>query len=309
MEFGIFYPHDSVLAAYAVAGDAARAERALAASGVLAADVSRASGVEVIAHERTFRADHARVDRFKAFVARHHGDDAEMLDPTLALARRGDTFVVVHAPGAVATARAATALRSAGPSVLRAYGRFTMTDLLLDASAADQSDAAEPGLDTTAPSSPEDPTTRGGVPARNATLARAELAAYNDGEVGAADWMYAVDYVDHDPPPAPYAGVAGRKAFLGLFRAAVPDARFTVDVMVAEGDVVARRWTQRGTWTGPLLGHPPTGRPVAVTGIDVLRFRDARVVEIWHHEDTSALAPTLMTPSGASAASPAVSPD
>lgn len=39
-----------------------------------------------------------------------------------------------------------------------------------------------------------------------------------------------------------------------------------------------------------------------MTGIDVLRFRDAPVVEPWHHEDTSAVTPTP------SAESPAVIP-
>ena len=65
------------------------------------------------------------------------------------------------------------------------------------------------------------------------------------------------------------------------------DVTFTTDVLVTDGDLVARRWTMRATHQGPFLGVAPTGRRVTMTGIDVLRVVDGRFTEIWHNEDVA----------------------
>ena len=51
------------------------------------------------------------------------------------------------------------------------------------------------------------------------------------------------------------------------------------------------RWTMTGTHTGTfeLLGIPPTGRPVTMSGQEIFRARDGQFVEVWHLEDTGAL--------------------
>ena len=38
-----------------------------------------------------------------------------------------------------------------------------------------------------------------------------------------------------------------------------------------------------------LLGLPPTGRPVTMTGQEIFRVRDGQLVEVWHLEDIGAL--------------------
>ena len=50
-----------------------------------------------------------------------------------------------------------------------------------------------------------------------------------------------------------------------------------------------------GTHTGPLelLGLPPTGRPVTMTGQEIFRVRDGQFVEVWHAEDVGQLMRTL----------------
>jgi predicted ester cyclase len=51
--------------------------------------------------------------------------------------------------------------------------------------------------------------------------------------------------------------------------------------MVAEGDMVVTRWRARGTHRGELMGIAPTGKEVAIKGIDVLRIAGGRMVERW----------------------------
>ena len=69
------------------------------------------------------------------------------------------------------------------------------------------------------------------------------------------------------------------KEFLMARRAAFPDRRFVVEDMIAEGDKVSARSTMRGTHKGELRGIAPTGREVTMTGIDMIRLWEGRMVE------------------------------
>jgi predicted ester cyclase len=44
------------------------------------------------------------------------------------------------------------------------------------------------------------------------------------------------------------------------------------------------RFTFRGTHTGEFMGIAPTGRSVTMTGIDVVRIVDGKIVEFWYAE-------------------------
>lgn len=59
----------------------------------------------------------------------------------------------------------------------------------------------------------------------------------------------------------------------------------TVEDLLAEGDKVVDRWTARGTHPGELIGIPPTGKEVTITGMDILRISNGKIAEIWHQED------------------------
>ena len=69
------------------------------------------------------------------------------------------------------------------------------------------------------------------------------------------------------------------KEFLRARRAAFPDRRFLVEDMIAEGDKVSARFTMHGTHKGELRGIAPTGTEVTMTGIDMIRLADGKMVE------------------------------
>jgi predicted ester cyclase len=75
------------------------------------------------------------------------------------------------------------------------------------------------------------------------------------------------------------------KEFLVARRAAFPDRRFVVEEMIAEGDKVSARFTMRGTHKGELRGIAPTGREVTMTGIDMIRLSEGKMVEDWVEVD------------------------
>lgn len=101
--------------------------------------------------------------------------------------------------------------------------------------------------------------------------------------------FFAPDFVSHNMPPGLPAGVEGVRRFLAGFAAALPDLTVTIDVLVAENDLVAVRTTVCGTHRGPLMGVPPSGRRLAVDGTDIVRLEDGRIVEHWGLTNTVGL--------------------
>ena len=107
------------------------------------------------------------------------------------------------------------------------------------------------------------------------------------GDVEFAEQVFADDYVRHDLRAAQAApGAAGQAQIAHAFRAAFPDLEWRVDLLLAEGDLVAARWTASGTHTGAWAGLAPTGRRAEFSGVNIFRFGpDGKVVEIWNHRD------------------------
>ena len=70
-----------------------------------------------------------------------------------------------------------------------------------------------------------------------------------------------------------------REYFAGIF-AAVPEWRFQILDMVAEGDQVAVRWRAGGRFdgTGTFQGIAPNGSQVDLEGADVLTVEDGKIV-------------------------------
>ena len=107
------------------------------------------------------------------------------------------------------------------------------------------------------------------------------------GNLDVLDELLASDYAGHDPAsPQPLRGPAGVKAFVSTYRAAFSNARVTVEQQLAEGDLVATRWSGRGTHDGELMGIEPTGKDVTVSGLTISRLVDGKIVEEFQNWDT-----------------------
>jgi steroid delta-isomerase-like uncharacterized protein len=96
-----------------------------------------------------------------------------------------------------------------------------------------------------------------------------------------AERLFAEDVVDHDPQPGQGAGSAGMRQAIALYHAVFPDLHLSTDDVLVDGDRAAVRWTATGTHEGDELGVPATHRRVTMTGIDIIRVRDGRIVERW----------------------------
>jgi steroid delta-isomerase-like uncharacterized protein len=101
------------------------------------------------------------------------------------------------------------------------------------------------------------------------------------GDLEAAEDVLAEDFIEHNPAPGQRPGREGHTQILQLWRTALPDLTLTVDDVFAASDRAALRWTARGTHRADLMGIPATGREVTLTGIDILRVVDGKIVERW----------------------------
>jgi predicted SnoaL-like aldol condensation-catalyzing enzyme len=116
-----------------------------------------------------------------------------------------------------------------------------------------------------------------GLEENKAVVQRFYDQVWNAGKVDVAAEVFAEDYVRHDLRPSEaLPGPAGQAKIAADFRAAFPDLDMKLDLILAEGDLVAARWTTEGTNTGPWAGRPPTG---------IFRVDGGQVVELWNHRD------------------------
>lgn len=58
-----------------------------------------------------------------------------------------------------------------------------------------------------------------------------------------------------------------------------------VEEMIAERDIVACRISGTAMHKGELMGAAPTNKKIAFHGIDMIRFKGGKAVEVWHQGD------------------------
>jgi steroid delta-isomerase-like uncharacterized protein len=117
---------------------------------------------------------------------------------------------------------------------------------------------------------------------QNKALARRTFEeVWNQGKLTVIDEMTTSDAVYNDPnvPGGKFTGPQGVKQFVEIYRNAFPDVHFTIDDQIAEGDKVVTRWTASGTHKGQLMGIAPTNKLATVTGVDIARYLDGKVIE------------------------------
>ncbi|HZS02331.1 MAG TPA: ester cyclase [Chloroflexota bacterium] len=113
---------------------------------------------------------------------------------------------------------------------------------------------------------------------------------WGKGDQATVDALLAPTFVDHAAELGGGASdAAGFKEQVREFRAAFPDGKTQIDDLIAEGDKVVLRWTDGGTHRGPFMGVAPTGKRVTLTGIDIYRIADGKIVEYWCSEDVLGL--------------------
>jgi steroid delta-isomerase-like uncharacterized protein len=102
----------------------------------------------------------------------------------------------------------------------------------------------------------------------------------NSGQVERAGDLVSSDYLEHDPIPGQGSGRDGALDRFSILTSTLAP-HFTIEDIVAEGDRVVVRWTNRGTHIGDFAGIPATGKTFTINGIDIYRVAGGELCEHW----------------------------
>jgi steroid delta-isomerase-like uncharacterized protein len=91
--------------------------------------------------------------------------------------------------------------------------------------------------------------------------------------------------VDEVYSPEFGGGHEATKQFVTAQLTAIPDLHITIQDQIAENDLVATRYVMRGTHQAAFANIPPTGKQFTVTGIEMHRFADGKLIELWNVVD------------------------
>jgi steroid delta-isomerase-like uncharacterized protein len=126
--------------------------------------------------------------------------------------------------------------------------------------------------------------------ADNTALVRRYLETlWTQEDPAVAETFLAPHYQRHLTPHTPPLPREGFRQRLARFRAACTDLQHTLDDLFAEGDRVAIRVTVRGTHHGVFHGIAPTGKPVTVSQVEIVRIEEGKIAESWGGVDLADL--------------------
>ena len=112
---------------------------------------------------------------------------------------------------------------------------------------------------------------------------------YVNWDMALVDEVVSPRFTSHDWPEGGVAGPQAFREYYAAIRSAVPDARYEVDDLIAEGDRVVVRWTLLGTHEGSFGGIAPTGKAIALKGIAIYRLDAGMLMERWVVSDLHGL--------------------
>jgi predicted ester cyclase len=105
-------------------------------------------------------------------------------------------------------------------------------------------------------------------------------------DAGACDRLLTADFVHNGEA----RGREGQRAAVEYFLAGFPDLTHEIELILAEGDLVAAHQRWAGTQEGEFLGVAGSGQRIEFTSTAVLRVDGDLIAEAWDEMDTGAIA-------------------
>lgn len=112
---------------------------------------------------------------------------------------------------------------------------------------------------------------------------------FNAGDLEAAKRLVDDAVNDHAIPIGLPNGMDGFRGYVTSLRRAMPDLRWTIAEIVAEGDLVCFHGEVSGTHRGDFNGLPASGLRLRVSTVDMVRVKNGKCVEHWGGLDMGAL--------------------
>jgi predicted ester cyclase len=137
----------------------------------------------------------------------------------------------------------------------------------------------------------------GCCPSQNVELERNKevilklVEAVNTRDYDRLDEIIAPDFVRHcqATPDVHVRSCDEMKQFLQQDLKVFPDSRISLEMIIAEGNMVAGYFTLSGTQQGAIGPFPATGQEVEVGYLSIMRLEDGKIVEMWVEWDNLAI--------------------
>ncbi|MBN1186928.1 MAG: ester cyclase [Bacteroidales bacterium] len=101
----------------------------------------------------------------------------------------------------------------------------------------------------------------------------------NTGYIDILQKYISPDYVEVFNNKKHEIGIEGAKEHVTGVRRTYPDLKLYIDKQIAEGEWVATCYTMTGTHSGSWMGMKPTGKKMMVTGVNINRVVNGKIVE------------------------------
>ena len=111
---------------------------------------------------------------------------------------------------------------------------------------------------------------------------------FSKGDVTVFDKHSSPEFIEHQYGFVP-PNVEGVKKAINSLHKAFPDFSLTIEDLIIDNDKVWGRMTGRGTHINQFGPLPPTGKKFEITVIDIMRFKDGKLIEHWGVPDRLAL--------------------
>ncbi len=165
-----------------------------------------------------------------------------------------------------------------GPETMRRF--LTIVAMLMAASLVAPFATAQDATPVASPGSGCVPTTE----AEAEAIANQYFGAFNTGDLDALDALLAPGYI-HYGALGPDQDRELHKQRVQITRTGFPDAVYTIEDIIVDGDLVVIRHVMNGTNDGEYAGQDPTGITVEVTGIHIHRIECGLIAETWNEGD------------------------
>jgi len=97
------------------------------------------------------------------------------------------------------------------------------------------------------------------------------------------------DCINHEAPPGTPSGPDSVVYFMHMLARAFSDQRWSIESIVAEGDLVAMRCVHSGRHTGDFFGMPASGKTFAYSQMHMVKVVAGKGAEHWALRDDASL--------------------
>jgi predicted ester cyclase len=122
----------------------------------------------------------------------------------------------------------------------------------------------------------------------NENIIRNMLQAIAQSDTAALEKYFAPDVVNHDPSLPPMKGLDDTRQLIALW-SGFSNLSLTIEDSLSQGDRVAVRFRLSATHSGPVMGIPPVGKTINITGTGIFRVVDGKATDNWVNFDALGL--------------------